>query len=70
MRPRPVLTFAEKQWLHAALNLMGFVSILGGLGVELMAGDDVVLSLAADAVEAEDEVEDVDAVAVDLTSCQ
>lgn len=59
------LTFAEKQWLHAALNLMGFASDFdGGVGVAEGEAEEV-----ADDIAGGEEVDVVD-VPDALAACQ
>ena len=50
------LTLAEKQWLQAALNLMGLASVLGG-GVGIVAADgEEMLAVVVDVVDEEEAV--------------
>jgi hypothetical protein len=48
------LTFAEKQWLQAARNLIGFGSVLERVVAGFVAGNGVEVPLFAKAVDVED----------------
>lgn len=59
-----MLTLAEKQWLQAALSLMGLATVGGGIGNASRAGEDEEDAVSVDLVDDEGAMDVVVAVAL------